>query len=52
MTSACRPLTAWRHLAALLCAASPFVARPRRGAALHDLRPHVARSRASRVPGG
>jgi hypothetical protein len=26
MTSACRPLTAWRHLAALLCAAAPFVA--------------------------
>jgi hypothetical protein len=28
MTSACRPLTAWRRLAALLCAAAPFVAGP------------------------
>jgi hypothetical protein len=28
MTSACRPLTAWRHLAALLCAAAPFVPGP------------------------
>jgi hypothetical protein len=28
MTSACRPLTAWRHLAALLCAAAPLVSGP------------------------
>ena len=28
MTSACRPLTAWRHLAALLCAAALFVPGP------------------------
>ena len=28
MTSACRPLAAWRHLAPLLCAAALFVPRP------------------------
>ena len=28
MTSACRPLTAWRHLAALLCAAALFAPGP------------------------
>ena len=28
MTSACRPLTAWRHLAALLCAVALFVPGP------------------------
>ena len=28
MTSACRPLTAWRHLAALVCAAALFAPGP------------------------
>ena len=36
MTSACRPLTAWRHMAALLCAAALLAPRPAEGASCTD----------------
>ena len=51
MTSACRPLTAWRHLAALLCAAALFAPGPAGAETCTTCASLVVRPRPPLLPG-